>query len=188
MDPNKLPHGKDATPEEGAKEIAEVCARPGFQCTQDPVSVSLTKPDGSLYHLDVTPPIMTLQNDASIAVLAGQTLYVEADVVDDKLVHLKLVPTVVHPEKTVTISLKQMSQPSGKPMMLLEVHNPFDRPLRYHAGMMVLDGPDGAIYATDTCPVPPKIFGVENWPMPIFQIFINGPALLAPSAKADCGY
>lgn len=188
LDPNKLPHGKDATPEEGAKEMAEVCARPGFQCTYDPVDVSLIKPDGSLYHQNVSPPIMTLQNDASISILSGQTLYVEADVVDGKLVHMKLVPAVVHPEKTVSISLEQRSGSDGKPMMFLKVRNPFDKPLRYHAGMMVLDGPDGAIYATDTCPVRPKIFGGEFWPMPIFQIFMSGLTLLDADAKSDCGY
>lgn len=191
FDPNRLPAGatySKVTPDEWAKHAAEICARPDFQCTQAPIEVSLQKPDGSMYHMTLTPPIMTIQNGGNIYILAGQTLNVEADIVDGKLTNMHLVDKVVRPEKTIIVNLEQASNPTRTLNMLLSVRNPFDKPLKYSAGMMVLDGPDGAVYATDTCPVLSKLLGVENWPMPIFQLILTNFHTLEPSDKATCDY
>ncbi len=177
------------TPEEWAIQAAAICARPDFQCLQTPLVVTLLKPDGSTFQHTVPPPIMTIQNGGDIYIMAGQTLHVEADVVDGKLTGMRLVDTVVHPEKTLTVKLYQDDKNPKEFNMVLIVHNPFDRPLKYSAGMMVLDGPDGAVYATDTCPVMAKIDGVEGWPMPIFQLILTNFHLLAPDdKKTGCDY
>ncbi len=191
LDPSKPPADLKSTKIPDAKwaaEAAKICAQPGFECIQTPVEVSLQKPDGSLFHLNSNPPEITIQDGGSIYILAGQSLNVEADIVDGKLTNMHLVDKIVHPEKTLTIKLFQADKPTKTLNMMLIVHNPFDKTIKYSAGMMVLDGPDGAIYATDSCPVMAKIMGIENWPMPIFQLVLTNFHTLDANDKMTCGY
>ena len=143
LDPKNPPADLKSTrvsEDEWKKQAGELCARPDFQCIQTPIDVSLIKEDGSTYHMTASPPMMTIQNGGSIYILAGQTLNVEADVVDGKLTNMHLVQTVAHPEKTLIVKLVQADKPTKALNMMLTVHNPFDKPLKYSAGMMLLTG------------------------------------------------
>lgn len=191
VDPNKPPADLKVTqikPADWPQEAAELCARPGYQCVTDVITVSLTKRDGSNYHMAMQPPTPVIQ-DNKIFVFAGQAMYIEADrAPDGSLSNLHLVKEIVHPEKTVSITFTQEAKTPGGVGMMLVIHNPFDQPLKYSAGMMSLDGSDGAIYATDTCPIIAKINGVELWPMPIFQVVLSNLHTLDPKAEMSCSY
>ena len=86
---------------------------------------------------------------------------------DGRLGRFHLVPKVVHPATTLVLHLEQSDHG-----MLLMVHNPFGRALRYHAGIRRLD--DAGFSPTDTCPVMAKLGGIEMWPEPLFQVRLAG--------------
>lgn len=152
--------------------LVRLCTQPSpFQCVDKPFTVTLTKRDGSTYSHTFEPPMPVIQRGA-ITIFSGQTLNIEAEVgPDGRLGHLKLVPRVVHADTTLVLQLEQSG--SG---MLLSVHNPFDRPLRYKAGIRPLG--DKGFAATDVCPVMAKLGGIEMWPEPLFQVQLQDLQLL----------
>ena len=126
--------------------------------------VVLKKKDGSIY--DQTFPIFPaiVQNEG-ILVVAGQTVYVEAELSNGKLINLRAVDSITHPDKTLTVKLEQM--PDGG--MMLSTSNPFDALLKFDMGMMPLDSDD--LLKTSSCPVLKGSF--EMWPYPILQVYLG---------------
>ena len=164
------------------KTIEEACARPEYQCVTQPINVSLIRKDGSKYNQVLSAPTVIIQN-GFISIFSGQTLYIEADINNDELVNLRLVPAIVHPEKTLTLKLEQTSLGSAGNNMVFTVQNPFSKPVKYHAGLMPLDAPEDAAYKTSTCPVIANISGFETWPEPIFQLVLSDFHMLEPDSK-----
>ena len=172
-------------PAERQQTMEKICAQPGYGCVMESFDISLIKRDGSRYHMTMDAPTPIVQAD-TINVYAGQTLYVEADVKGDALTNLHLVKSVTHPERTLSFSFTQPAGVGDGKAMILVVHNPFDRPLRYHAAMMYLDDPKSDLYKTDTCPVMAKLQGSEGWPMPLFMLYLEDLELLQPGADMSC--
>ena len=54
--------------------------------------------------------------------------------------------------------------------MLLKVHNPFDRAIKYHAVMMLTES--DKMYKTSSCPVIAKGKSFESWSHEIFQLML----------------
>lgn len=144
--------------------LVKMCKQPSpFQCVDRPFTVTLKKRDGSTYTHTFEPPMPVIHKGV-ITVFAGQTLNVEAvPGPGGRLGRFNLVRKVVHPARTLVLQLEQ----SGRGMMLT-VHNPFDRPLRYEAGIRRLD--DSGFTPSDVCPVMAKLGGIEAWPEPLFQV------------------
>ncbi len=148
--------------------LAKICSQPPpFQCVDRAFTVTLKKRDGSTYSHTFEPP-MPVIHKRSITIFSGQTLNVEAvPGPDGRLGRFKLVRKVIHPAATLVLHLEQSSRG-----MLLMVHNPFDRPLRYEAGIRRLE--DAGFTPTDVCPVMAKLGGIEMWPEPLFQVRLAG--------------
>jgi hypothetical protein len=167
-----------SAPSSGTSPFVETCKQTGIQCIDQPITIKLFHKDGSPYGMVLPPPSVVIQGNY-VNILAGQTIYVEADVDGDKLANLHLVPSVTHPEKTLVMKLEQVdtndNSISGGHMMMFTIHNPFGRDLKYHAGIMPLDQPraEDQVYKTSTCPVMANIMASENWPEPIFQIVVG---------------
>lgn len=160
----------------------EACIRPDTQCLRSPIIVSLRRQDGSAFQQILAPPSPVIQG-GYVFIFPGQTLYIEADAGTAGLTNLRLVPEVTHPEKTLTLVFQQMSDKSRA--MTFSIQNPFDRILKYRAGIMPLEG-NAQVYQTSTCPVIPKGGGFETWPQPLFQLVLGEFRFLAPDAK-DAG-
>jgi hypothetical protein len=143
---------------QAAKE--EMCRR---TICQHNLHVTLRKKDGSKFDktFDVLPGAV---QPSGLAILAGQTLYIEADRVDDKLVNFRVVAAVTHPEKTLVAAFQQ-SDDGG---MLLKVSNPFSQALKFDMGMMPLDRP--RLRKTSSCPVVAGGSSFEMWAEPLFQV------------------
>lgn len=167
--------------------FVQACKEPGVECTEQVITVNLFHRDDSPFSLTMPPPTVIVQHDY-VTVLSGQTVYVEADVDGDKLVNLHFVQSPTHPEKTLTLKLQQLEMgqktSAGSHMMMFTIENPFDRWLKYSAGMMPLDQPSGkdGVYVTDTCPVLSKGSASESWPEPIFQLVLGDFHFIDPNA------
>lgn len=173
------PAATAATPSSGTSPFVAACKETNVQCLDEPITVKLFHRDGSPYGMVLPPPGVVVQGDY-VNILAGQMVYIEADVDGDKLVNLHLVQSVTHPDKTLVMKLEQLDfddkSVSGGHMMTFTINNPFGRDLKYHAGIMPLDVPPGresGLFKTSTCPVMAKLMGSETWPEPIFQIVVG---------------
>lgn len=165
--------------------IEKACHAAHTQCLDKPVTISLRMQDGSLFKQTIPPPIPMIQDD-DLYVFAGQTLYVEADVDGDKLTNLRLVPSPVHPDKTLTLKFEQKAGKNGYSMSFT-IQNPFDRPLKYHAGIMEMGAASDEPKRSSTCPVAAEGERVEMWLVPVSQLVLSGFHLLGPAATFSQG-
>lgn len=156
-------------------DIAEMCAK--VQCGYD-IRIELKEKDGGTFSkvFDAMPVVQPL----GVSVYAGNTVYVEADVADDRLVNLRLVPEVIDPARTITSRLEQIDDGG----MMLTTHNPFDRHLRIRMGMMPLDRE--WLVKTSSCPVIAGGASFETWPFPIFQILLADMRLMDTDEPMAC--
>ncbi|MGO4702257.1 hypothetical protein [Dyella sp. 2RAB6] len=115
-----------------------------------------------------------------IFVVAGQTIYVEADESGDELANLRAVPSISHPEKTLVINLKQT--PDGG--MVLTTHNPFKRGLKFKMGMMPLE--KSQLFKTSSCPVLGGKLTFEQWPYPLLQVVLGQAKFIGADAPGLC--
>ena len=139
----------------------QMCAETACQRN---LRVTLRQKDGELFDktFDVFSPIV---QEIGITVVAGQTVYVEADIEKNRLVNLRAVDTIVAPEKTLTAKFEQ-STDGG---MMLRVTSPFEETIKFDMGIMPLDKDD--LYKTSSCPINKGIF--EMWPEPIFLVVLG---------------
>ena len=114
------------------------------------------------------------------SVLAGQTVYIEADVVDGKLVNLIAVDKISAPDKTVSATFEQVD---GKGMMLT-ITNPFQKLLKFSMGIVPLD--QKQLIKTTSCPIGAGVRSVELWQDPISQVVLIGGHLLPDGSSTAC--
>ena len=162
---------ESANPEELRKLCETIlCREPGV--------VRLTLDSGKPFETKFDWPRPITQN-GWISIFPGETIYVEVEAKGDHLTNFRAVKTNDHPEKTLTFTF---SQKVGSPsMMLLVVTNPFGRPVKYHAGMMLPSS--DKVLKTSSCPVMGggKI-AFESWPNAIFQLVLSDFQLLEEGA------
>lgn len=161
-----------------AKNIDDACAR--LPCLHD-VRIKLIRTDGTTFDRTYKQLPPNVQH-STVAVYAGQTIHVEAEIDHGKLVHLHAVDTVKHPKRTLTFHLWQ--DPTNG--MMLTVSNPFDKMLKFHMGMMPLAHP--VVLKTSSCPVIAHGFGMENWPDPLFQVIITDGHFVEAGHHPGCVY
>ncbi len=174
---SKLLQAKDSTSlsEQTALE-QRMCAE--TKCQRN-LRVILKQKDGKIYDktFAVFPP--TVQ-DFGIAVVAGQNIYVEAEIEGDRLTNYRVVEQIVNPKTTITAKFEQMEDGG----MMLTLHNPFNKTLKFNMGIMPLDAED--LYKTSSCPVIAGGNSFEMWPYPIFQLVLSNGRLMEPSNSVAC--
>jgi hypothetical protein len=156
-------HAGETTPPDDQTRIKQDMCK--YTVCQHNLHVKLKQKDGSIY--DQTFALFPgAAQSFGIAIVAGQTLNVEADVDGDTLTDFRVVDVVSHPEKTLFVKLEQSEDGS----MLLTVTNPFKRLLKFSMGIMPLDNPN--LLKTSSCPVIAGGSSFEIWPDPIFQVVL----------------
>ena len=163
---------RDSDPEYKALQ-ERMCAETACQRN---LRVTLKQKDGTLYDRTYEA-FNTIVQDFGITVVAGQTVYVEADIENGRLVNLKSVDKIVSPDKTLTAKFEQ-SEDGG---MLLTVSNPFDQTIKFDMGIAPLDKEE--LYRTSSCPINKTVF--EMWPEPIFLVVL-GNGRVAGSEETAC--
>jgi hypothetical protein len=177
---SKAAAAADAAENPGMAAFVKMCQT--APCRKN-VEFRLKKPDGSyfIFKSPLAPPVV---QPNSITVYPGETLDFEADENPDSTLTLHLVSRVEHPEKTITVSLAQAATVADGTGMIFSIKNPFDRDIRYHMGIMSLA--HERIVATSTCPVLKKIFGIEHWPYPLFQVIIGKVGFMKTGEPRSC--
>ena len=100
-------------------------------------------------------------------VLPGQTVNIEADIVDGKVTNLRAVPVVVSSGKTFVAKFETM-EGGG---VMLTVESPFDQTLKFDLGMLVPQR--DRMLKTSSCPIVPNGSIFEHWPHPILKIAVG---------------
>ncbi|MCW8880298.1 MAG: hypothetical protein OQK04_15820 [Kangiellaceae bacterium] len=165
----------ESSDDEYSRVQREMCEK--VMCQYN-VRVKLKTKDGTTF--EQTFDMMPVVQEEGVMVVAGQTVYFEADVENSYLINLKLVSAVTNPDKTVTAKFEQMDDGG----MMLSLRNPFDKHLRIKMGIMPLDKEE--LYATSSCPVIAKGGSFEMWPYPIFQVWLGAPRLLSEGENMGC--
>ena len=131
----------------------------------------------ALFPPAVQPPLITL--------LPGERIFVEVEENADTLSGFRGVHEPKNPARTIEISFRQEPSIGDGTGMILEVKNPFSKPLKYNLSLMMLDG---RVIKTSSCPAPPKGTATEHWPHPVFQLVFKNLHLLAESESSECVY
>ena len=130
------------------------------------------------YSSELDPP--AIQGEY-ITIFPSETLFIEAEETDIKPINFTQVAKNSNPEKTMVFRFWQ-EQESKTPRMMLEVTNPFSKPLRYNLSMM--DTVNYNLYKTSSCPVDGKIF--EMWGDTIFQLLFENLKFLQEDEPMSC--
>jgi hypothetical protein len=146
---------------------------------QHNVRITLKEKNGATFDrvFENVPPVV---QPFGFGVIAGQTVYIEADVVDGKLVNLVSVDKISDPEKTITATFEQVD---GKDMMLT-ITNPYQKMLKFSMGIVPLG--QKRLIKTTSCPVGAGIRSVELWSDPISQVMLIGGHLLPDGSPTAC--
>lgn len=168
--------GADQASDGSPEPLEKVCLK--LACQHD-LHVQMRRKDGTAYNetFKLFPP--TVQA-FGVSIVAGQTIFIEAEVEGNVLTKLTSVDKVRAPAKTFTAKLEQIE---GKAMMLV-VTNPFSKTLKFNMGMMPLDSE--RLLKTSSCPISPGTSSYETWPYPIFQVVLANARLLEPGANPGC--
>lgn len=145
---------------------------------QRKVRVTLHQADGTQFDrtFDSLRPIVM---NNSIMVVAGQKLYIEAEVRGNRLARMVAVDRVANPDKTLTFEFRQEN---GN--MRLTLTNPFPEAIKFNVLMRPL-GEDGVRRAS-SCPVAGGGALFESWSFPVLFVMLNNPRVLAADEKAGC--
>lgn len=168
---------ESAKPESEQEKLdREICEN--TKCQKN-VRIKLTEKNGKTYDrtFKVLPGVI---QDFGITVYAGQTVFIEAEVKDGKLVDLKAVDSIVKTENTITIKFEQIE----KGGMMLSIQSPFKETIKFNMGIMPMD--TDRLLKTSSCPVMRGSY--EMWQEPIFQIVLANPRILEDSDSSVCTF
>lgn len=105
-----------------------------------------------------------------VNMIPNEKVLVEAEVKGGKLFNLKHVQKSEHPERTIELEFTQ-NQDRKSPFMMLSLKNPFDKGLKYEAGIQ--SAGQQVFRQTSTIVVRPKLASFESWPDPLTRILLR---------------
>ena len=128
--------------------------------------IKLRRGDGTWYE-QIIEHFSGVVQDIGLVVLAGQTIYVEADVSGDQLTNFHEVDHIEEPGKTIIANFEQMDDGG----MILNLTQPFKKDMKFD---MVILRPDVDHFA-ETSSLPVRAGGKlgEMWPYPISMIVLK---------------
>jgi len=101
-------------------------------------------------------------NDSIIQIFPGEKLFIEADVVNDKLSNFQVIKEIRDKSKTLVIDFQQKANGKVHEQMMLTIDNPFGTQLNYKAAMNLMKTKrwvDTSVY-----PVMAHLKSIELWP------------------------
>ncbi len=133
--------------------------------------IRLKRSDGTWYEQTIEFFSGAVQ-DIGLVVLAGQTIYVEADVSDGQLTNFLAVTQIERLEKTIVATFGQ-HEDGG---MCLSLTQPFNRDVKFDLEILRFEGDH--FEATSSLPVKAGIKLTEMWPYPISMVVLKNGRLL----------
>lgn len=158
-------------------EKEKACAE--LQCQRD-VRITLKQADGAPIGRTY-PYFAPIVQGTMLTIAAGQTVYVEAEIVGDEVHLLRAVESNVAPEKTIVARFEQ-----NEHGMILETTNPFEKTLKFDMGISPLEDPKAGVYKTSSCPIGPKLQSFEMWQEPILFVVLGRGRVLPDNDKMVC--
>jgi hypothetical protein len=111
-------------------------------------------------------------NDSIIQIFPGEKLFVEAEIINNKLTNFKVVNEIKDKSKTLVIDFQQTTKGKVHEQMILTIDNPFDRQLQYKAMMNLMKNKKWV--STSVYPVMPRLKSIEMWPDLITSLALVG--------------
>jgi len=154
-----------ARSQDSAKGVAESCDR--IRCYQ-PGSVPLTLKDGTEAAFEIKAAVPIISDDV-VALLPGTTIFIQGDVLEGKLINLRV---VAQPTEVRNVLQIRMWQEPKMADTFLFVTNHFHESIKYRAAMLVPETRD--FRATSSCAVlGDGRAGYEHWPHTIVQLVLT---------------
>jgi hypothetical protein len=100
--------------------------------------------------------------DQTVQLYPGETVFIEIEQEKGLVKNVRAVTENKFPEKTLIISLSQISKKKVHQAMMLKIHNPFSYTLKYDAKTYLLNYKNWV--NTRVMPVPPGLSSYETWP------------------------
>jgi hypothetical protein len=159
-------------------ELEAVCR--AVLCRQ-PRAIRLRLEGGKSFDTTVGKPTPIVTGNL-ITILPGETVLVEAELKDGRLVDLWAVQKIAHPKRTLVLSFKQEPSIGDGLGMVLKIDSPFPGVLKYRLGLMRPS--DDALRKTSSCPLKQGITSFEHWPYPLFQVVAADFHQVDPASEA----
>jgi len=108
--------------------------------------------------------------DDTVNLAPGEKIFIEAEIRDNRLVNLKQVESVEHPDRTIELEFTQ-NQERDMPFMMLSISNPFPKGLKYQSSIQypMKEG----FYKTSNVGVRARLKSFESWPQPLTRILLK---------------
>jgi hypothetical protein len=106
-----------------------------------------------------------------LQIYPSEKVFIEVEKDKSGIVSMKSVKENLHPEKTITVELKQSTKGKLHEMTVLSVTNPFKKKLHYKA-MMYVVGVDKWL-PTSVIPVEPKLLSFETWEDVVITLLLS---------------
>jgi hypothetical protein len=159
--------------------LLELCKSVACHPPGNNVYVNLA--NGEVMTVSFEYPLPIVQ-DGLVAIYPGTTILIAGEIVDGRIVNLRVVDDAESPRNAIGV---RMWQDSGKPDTFLAITNYFPALIKYRARMMPPDGDD--IYDTSTCTVMGDGFlSLEHWPHPIFQLLLDEFVVVPNNGTITC--
>ncbi len=113
-----------------------------------------------------------ITNDSIIQIFPGEKLYVEADLINNRLTNFQIVKEIKDKNKTLVIDFQQTTKGKIHEQMILTIDNPFDKQLHYKAMMNLMKNKKWV--NTSVYPVMAKLKSIEMWPDLITSLALVG--------------
>lgn len=111
-------------------------------------------------------------NDSIIQIFPGEKLFIEADVVRDRLTNFQVVNEIKNKDKTLVFEFQQKANGKVHEQMILTVTNPFNKTLQYKALINLMRTKRWE--STSVLPIMPKLQSIEMWPDIITSVILVG--------------
>jgi hypothetical protein len=149
------------------EEFNEYCKT--HKCRKN-LKVHLKKPDGSYFHSEMELAQPIVQGNL-VSIFPGETIYIEFDPGLKGPENLRSVESTSDSKHILTFKFTQEDKLANGAGMMLFVHNPSNRHIKYDLEMQLIDSDD--LFKTSCCPLRPEMRNYESWPHPIFQLVMT---------------
>jgi hypothetical protein len=166
-----------------ADTIEDIQRRADSLCKISPcrkgTKVVLRVDEKSYYETDLPQSPIIVGNEINL--IPGEKYFIELADINNTPTNFKLIDSLKDSSKTLIVEFKQDTSDKKKPSMLLIIHNPFAKILKYDA-LIHRQGTTRLVY-TSSCPMCPKCGAYESWPYPIVRILLSKFRFLEKNSK-----
>jgi hypothetical protein len=113
-------------------------------------------------------------NDNYVQLYPGETLFLEAEVVEDEIIKLSVVREILNENNTIIVEFNQITKEENEKIhnfMMLKIKNPFNKDMEYKADIYLLKY--SRWIDTSLIPVRAGLLSYESWPDIIITIVLH---------------